>query len=798
MKLYILLVARVALATRTAASRQKGILDDILESRGLLRGSGASMDSSEGGSDHPAQAHNEGDDPPSGGFARGSKVTINGLHAVALNGQTATVHGYDYRKDRYLVELHDGTPKEIKGEHLSLVGIQQQAASNFQPGIVPTGGIAVGTVATIFGLKSAVELNGQQVVVKGYDDKKQRYVVQARDGSPKEVKASHLHIDSDPGMSSQVQQPQAPAIAEASKNFREPMPVVPQIAPMPGPMEKTGSDSMPALKEGAQVTIVGMHAAKQLNGQTAVVHDVDVKSGRYMVELPDGSAKAIKRQNLLLPSELARVEALKNVATSPDANNRPLGPNGWTAGTQVLISGLKSAQQLNGQVGSVRAFDAQMQRYIVVLAGGGPPKKIKSQNLHLAASGKDVESAASHAQKLDEKKVEQPQVPQPAAQNEAPQSQTHPSAPSGQLPSQSSVPAAKPPIASSSQLVPGSHVLVSGLVSNPQLNGQVAVVHGFDGKTGRYIVEFSSVSKPKKIKESHLKLVDTPKMSLGSKSVTVTKPSQGVTQTSQSKLPRASVCNAYADHASMSVFLVSADGDSYMQLFGGLPYQGCTDVDLPDGANNATLEFVIDKFQVARQSLKGAKALKNPSTSLVLVVYRKSPNTLKAAVLANTVSPRDDLYTLLMFNAYRGTDLFEMRANRGGIVQELKLNKAYRLNKEQHLALTLTNGFHDLNLAFQPKKGRVYAAVCTGVAEGLKGEPRNLGIVVHELGDWTASEEMSDDAKEKEVNTPPPIAAIQEEEPQDTAEDSKPKKSGATNLVGQGFALWLGVVLLQF
>jgi hypothetical protein len=337
-------------------------------------------------------------------------------------------------------------------------------------------------------------------------------------------------------------------------------------------------------------------------------------------------------------------------------------------------------------------------------------------------------------------------------------------------------------------LKPGTHVSVFGLVSAPELNGQVAVVHSFDEKTGRYVVEFATGGKPKKIKESHLKIIDTPQLSLGS---------TGALVTSQAEKPqqRVSVCNAYPYNAPLGAFLLSPDGSSYMELFTGIPYQGCTDVNLPEGSHNSTLEFTIDKYQVAKQSLKPTTALKNPSTQLVLVVYRKNPNTLKAAVLANTVTPRKEVYTLLVFNAYRGTDLFELRANRGGIVQELKLNKAYRLSKEQHMAMTLTNGFHDLNLAFQPKKGRVYAAVCTGVAEGLKGEPRNLGFVVHELGDWTASEEMSD--QEKETTTLAPVAALQEDQPQDEPADSKPEKSTAIAMVGKALAPLLTVILLQ-
>jgi len=302
-----------------------------------------------------------------------------------------------------------------------------------------------------------------------------------------------------------------------------------------------------------------------------------------------------------------------------------------------------------------------------------------------------------------------------------------------------------------------------------------------------FVVEFPSGGKPKKIKSTHLQLVDSPKLSLGTKSVVVAKPNPADAQlVPQQHTPRVAVCNAYPYHSPLQAFLLSADGDNYMELFKGLPFQGCTDVDLPEGSNNATIEFTIEKLQVGRQSLSGVAALKNPATAMVLVVYRKDPNTLKAAVLANTVTPRNDLYTLLVFNAYRGADLFELRANRNGIVQELKLNKAYKLNKEQHLALTLTNGFHDLNVAFQPKKHRIYAAVCTGVAEGLKGEPRNLGLVVHELGDWTTSEEMGDDAKAPPP--PPKVAAIQEEEPQDSSDstvDAPPKKPAATSLIAR-------------
>merc|ERR1719487_2517099 len=76
-------------------------------------------------------------------------------------------------------------------------------------------------------------------------------------------------------------------------------------------------------------------------------------------------------------------------------------------------------------------------------------------------------------------------------------------------------------------------------------------------------------------------------------------------------------------------------------------------------------------------------------------------------------------------------------------MDQMKWNKEYRLNKEEQLDLTLTDGFGKLNMGFDPQNGKVYCAIATGIDAGLKGEPRNLGLVVHELGAFTAAEEMS-------------------------------------------------------
>lgn len=70
--------------------------------------------------------------------------------------------------------------------------------------------------------------------------------------------------------------------------------------------------------------------------------------------------------------------------------------------------------------------------------------------------------------------------------------------------------------------------------------------------------------------------------------------------------------------------------------------------------------------------------------------------------------------------------------------------------------------------------------MATGVDQGLRGEPRNVGLVAHEIGAWTSSEEMVDpDGSEEGASAPAP-EQVSEAKQGNEARDSAPASSGTS------------------
>ena len=92
---------------------------------------------------------------------------------------------------------------------------------------------------------------------------------------------------------------------------------------------------------------------------------------------------------------------------------------------------------------------------------------------------------------------------------------------------------------------------------------------------------------------------------------------------------------------------------------------------------------------------------------------------------------------------YAGSRLMQLHVKRGNYVQQIPLSKTFRLNRKQPITLMLTDGFQKQQRGFLPALAKTYSIVTTGVDAGLRGEPRNVGRVAHELGGWTSSEEMA-------------------------------------------------------
>lgn len=468
------------------------------------------------------------------------------------------------------------------------------------------------------------------------------------------------------------------------------------------------------LQHGAKVRIEGLMHSPELNGLVGTVRTFDYGTERYVVELPGRQPRRLRMVNLEPLSEnghpLDGDDGSHSGQHAPasicqqayDPNQKSAqgqGPLGFAPGTNVTLRNLTSAaaikQHLNGQEGVVHCFDEKSQRYVVALADG-KPRKIKPQNLG-------------------------PAQPAPICQAEL---------------------AGGPVDNGPRNLAPGTNVTLQNLTSaaaqKAHLNGMAAVVHCFDKTSGRYVVALSN-GTPRKIRPENLAL----KKNGSSQAALVTASRQQSVIVAAPPEPHLSLCNAYASHAPMQVFAVKGGGGKkrYMQVARNLAYQDCADVKNFPYADGS-LSFVIGRYTVGRY-LNVSAARLGTTHGLELTVYRNSVNSLKASVHENLVQLSDlKAYHLNVVDAYAGAKKLELHVQRGTFVQKLPLNSTFRLSREEQLVFTLTDGKQRLHMSLQPRRSRTYTVMLTGADMGLRGEPRNVGLVAHEVGAWTSSEEM--------------------------------------------------------
>jgi hypothetical protein len=248
--------------------------------------------------------------------------------------------------------------------------------------------------------------------------------------------------------------------------------------------------------------------------------------------------------------------------------------------------------------------------------------------------------------------------------------------------------------------------------------------------------------------------------------------------------PRYSVCNAYTEQASLQVFAIpegEPSGNShhkYVRVVRDLPFQDCSDVqDVP--FSKGSLAFAVGRMEVARIPFNTTE----PAAlhGLELTVFRSDVNKLKASVHQNAVNLEDSgAYYLHVVNAYAGSKLLELRVRRGAFTKTLPLDTTYRLNRYAPISLMLTDGFRRLRLGFQPQPGKTYCVVTTGTDPGFHGEPRSVGLLAHELGAWTASEEMPGEGPRLAP------AAHEEQAPMDAGPDASASPAEEGGADGQG------------
>lgn len=159
-----------------------------------------------------------------------------------------------------------------------------------QPDVIPDGQRVV-----VHGLKTA-QHNGKLGTIAGFDESKQRYVVQMQDGETMALKVSNLQQMVDGvrihGLASKPEWngKTGTIIMFNPENDRY------QV--------KLGSDGVAALKpanvilpNGTRVKVSGLNSAAQYNGRWGQVESFDSSSGRYNVKMAGDKVLALKSDN---------------------------------------------------------------------------------------------------------------------------------------------------------------------------------------------------------------------------------------------------------------------------------------------------------------------------------------------------------------------------------------------------------------------------------------------------------------------------------------------------------------------
>lgn len=193
---------------------------------------------------------------------------------------------------------------------------------------------------------------------------------------------------------------------------------------------------------GTRVRVDGLTGAVELNGKEGqVVSEFDEASGRMTVHIEGGPG-----EKKLKPANLTKI--VKGGVFFP-------------AGTRVNISGLTGAAHLNDKQGNIVRKDPTSGRYTVDVDGEGE-KNLKAENLTKASAG------VAKAKKEDD------------------------------------LPADTPAELKEEGFKIGYQVRVGGLNGAKELNGQTAVIFGYDKEAGRYVLEFDGGGGQKKIKKDNM------------------------------------------------------------------------------------------------------------------------------------------------------------------------------------------------------------------------------------------------------------------------------------------------------
>lgn len=509
------------------------------------------------------------DDPGEAGQPQKEEAVLMGLHDTSLNGLHVEVQGFDKASGRYVVKLPDGRVKKVVESHLEQVE---------KPGGAE--------MARLVGMKSDASLNGQVVEVLDFDKASGRYVVQLKDGSKRKVKEEH--------------------------------------------MQPVANDGAPeeAVLEGLKDT--------SLNGVHVQVLGQDKTSGRYVVKLPDGSERKVTEEHL----------STKESTAEP-------------AGHVAHLVGMVNAKELNGQEVHVMGVDSKSGRFVVKLG-----------------SGKMVKITGDHLQDV-----------------------AVPSVPPGE-----SVPA---------------------LLAHPGHNDTTVEVLGFDAKSGEFVVT-SNGSEALEPLESLRGLTNATAERIAEMAVAGKR---------APTLPQLTLCNAYQSHDGVTVVLRQSPNKSDdLLITENMPFASCVDLEYPAARGN--LLFLQKKMQLGQYPF----LVSGVDSREVLVVHRESVNTLAAAVVRAQVPARPTHGQVVLFNTATAIPFVGATATMGGSKHTLAFNKLYDLNSGRY-AFDVSADGSTFNSNLDIKTGHTYVLAVTGIGEGLMGEPTPPGFLLHGVDGFDIEEQ---------------------------------------------------------
>lgn len=580
--------------------------------------------------------------------------------------------------------------------------------------------LPVGAHVRVHGLHTTVALNGREGAILSFDRSSGRYLVQILGRGPSmRIRPQNLEV------------------------------VIPRQQARRPPRSGRASESAPEVyggrvRRGSLVVLNGLVHVKALNGELGTIGSFDFKTRRYMVQLREGGPIRVRPVNLLLLVEgggrglaPASVRRLQQRVSQCQSQGRTASAERrlFADGALVALESAGAAEDRPaGQAlrGVVLCFDTRVQQYLVALPNA-MPQWITPERLHALAGAEPGADNSGTDERVDNSDAE--------PNSELPVGMTAGDEVSVTQAERSTSRRAGRRQGASPVWRVGSYARLRGLRAAARLNGKAALVTGFDKAANRYTVKLSG-GELKRVRAVHLGPLQ-PEAAHDLKMAPKAEP-----------LPSLTICNAYAATTPLQVFAASEGrvrgGHSRVQVARHLEFQACTDVkNLPQAATS--LAFVAGKHEVAHLPLNGSL----PQRGLEVTVFRASPDSKQASIDSRVVELSDiGNFHVNVVNAYAGSRSLELSMRQGRSVQQLPMGKSYRLSKEEMVELTLTDGLGQLRLSFQPRRSRSYCVVAVGLEGGEQEEEEgeevwSVGLLAHEVGAWTMSEDLGDGGRQQ-------------------------------------------------